>query len=134
MSASMMSTISSAGFERSPAPEPQPFNYRQNAAVYIASEQRPANIIIPKHRDAGIGGYSNIYSHSGIGGHVKQHRDMGIGKACLSQSPSRQQSSAQSPSPALSASSSSSSSPFKRVLSFASLRSMTRSSSNTKSE
>ncbi|KAJ2237420.1 hypothetical protein IWW45_000950 [Coemansia sp. RSA 485] len=122
MSCSSISTLSNSSFARSAAPEPFVSHNRQDVAVYMANE-RPANVIIPKHRDAGIGGYSNFYSHSGIGGHVRQHADMGIGKACLSQSPRRQERSSPSPAP--------SSSPFRRVLSFASLRSLSRSPSAT---
>ncbi|KAJ1818282.1 hypothetical protein LPJ75_001490 [Coemansia sp. RSA 2598] len=123
MSASSVSTLSNTSFMRSQTPEPQFVNYCQETAVYAASKS-PANIIIPKHRNAGIGGYSNVYSPSGIGGHVMHHRDMGIGKACLSQSPRVQELSSSSPSP----------SPFKRVFSFSNLRSMSRSSSSPKKE
>ncbi|KAJ2779626.1 hypothetical protein GGI15_003817 [Coemansia interrupta] len=110
---SMYTVLNATPFERSATPEPTPIRYLHQQDAN--SRSLPGNVIMPRQRSAGIGGYSLAYSPSGIGGHVTGHRDMGIGKACLSDSPRIPSRSA---SPAVRTLAS-----FKRVLSFGSLSS-----------
>ncbi|KAJ1853611.1 hypothetical protein LPJ73_002611 [Coemansia sp. RSA 2703] len=78
-----MYTAYDTPFTRSPTPSP---NIRYMQAKEDVSSSQRSRIVMPRQRSAGIGGYSCTYSESGIGGHVPA-RDMGIGKACLGDSP-----------------------------------------------
>ncbi|KAJ1724687.1 hypothetical protein LPJ53_001048 [Coemansia erecta] len=114
---SMYTVLDDAPFSRSASPSPTVIRYRHSEE----SRSLPGHIIMPHHRSAGIGGYSQCYSPSGIGGHVHGQRDMGIGKACLGDCSPRispaSRSASRSASPALRSGLAS----FKRVLSFGSL-------------
>ncbi|KAJ2719323.1 hypothetical protein GGI07_005282 [Coemansia sp. Benny D115] len=97
-------------------------------------------VVYPEHRSSGIGGNSTKYNPSGIGMHIKERKDMGIGKACLTAPMSRSNNNSRTSSMVRGSSHHGNhenhgnhgteklTDQIKRVLSFTSLRSLTPSS------